>query len=215
MPSDLRVLANPRVHGDRRSGTNIDGASGAELRDGDEPIAHLSGFWTESGALLPEEQDAVDRQLKCLQGDRALDVVESQNHQALRFGPRAKHGRVDVMVNVLVAISHHGPAAVPALATHDVDLAGQKGVGGPDDGSNIEVVLQILNGHMEGMPTRIELGHDCVKSPIAKLVNDIASVALSQQGLIQARVHRPRLGMWANSYRRIMEIHARDDSLPR
>ena len=66
---------------------------------------------------------------------------------------------------------------------------------------------------MERVTPCIQLGDNGLEPPIAKLVNDIASVALRQQGLVQTRVIWPRLGMWPNSYGRVMEIHVRDDSL--
>ena len=74
-------------------------------------------------------------------------------------------------------------------------------------------MLQVLNGHMERVTPCIKLDDDGLEPPIAKLVNDIASVAQRQQGLVQTWVIGPRLGMWSNSYGRVMEIHVGDDSL--
>ena len=61
-------------------------------------------------------------------------------------------------------------------------------------------MLQVLDGHMKWMTSCIELSHDGLELPIAELINDIATITLSKEGLIQTGVRGPRKGMWANSY---------------
>jgi putative membrane protein len=89
---------------------------------------------------------------------------------------------------MLVALGHHGTAAVPAAVADDVDLGGEEGVGGADDGADVHVVLEVLDGHMEGMAPRIEVGDDRLHRPIAVAIDDVARIALGQQLRIEPRV---------------------------
>jgi hypothetical protein len=107
---------------------------------------------------------------------------------------------IDVMVNVLVPVGDHRTSSIPALAPNNVHLAGQEGICRAHDRTDVEIVLEIFDRYMEGMPARIKLGHDRLELPVAEFIDNIASVACREQLFIQARVMRPRLRMWANSY---------------
>lgn len=54
--------------------------------------------------------------------------------------------------DVLIAVGDHCSSAVPALIADDVDFFGQKGVGGSNNGADVEIMLPILDCNMEAMP---------------------------------------------------------------
>ena len=60
----------------------------------------------------------------------AREIVDGDHGQPLALGPGHQSGHVLVMPEVLVAVGDHRTTAVPPATTHDVNLGGQKGVGG-------------------------------------------------------------------------------------
>lgn len=107
---------------------------------------------------------------------------------------------IGVMADVLISIGDHRPPSIPSTATNDVHLRSKKGVGRAYNRSDIEVVLQVLDCNVEGMPAGIQLFDDGFQLPIAKLIHHISAITRCEQLLVQARVHRPRQGVWANSH---------------
>lgn len=154
-------------------------------------------------------------QLQGLQRNRAIDIVESQDHKIRRTSPLLELISISVMADVLISISDHRPPSIPSPTTDNVHLGGEEGVRRAYHRSDIEVVLQVLDCNVEGMPAGIQLFDDGFQLPIAKLIHHISAITRCEQLLVQARVHRPRQGVWANSHGRIMEIHVSDDSLPK
>jgi hypothetical protein len=65
-----------------------------------------------------------------------------------------------VVMDVLVPVSDHRPAPIPALTADDVHLLGKERIRRPDYRTDIEVVLEIFNCDMKGMSTLIKIGDD-------------------------------------------------------
>ena len=119
------------------------------------------------------------------------------------------------MTDVLVAVGHHRPAAVPAAPADDVHLAREEGVGGADDGADVEVVVEVLDGDVERVPPRVEVVDDRLEAPVAVPVNDIPPVAVLEQLGIQPVVVGPRPRVRTDAHRHWCRrlFHAGDDSL--
>ena len=94
---------------------------------------------------------------------------------------------------VLIPVSDHRTAAVPSPLTDDVHFGGEEGVRGTDDGSDVEVVLPVLDGNVERVTSRVEVSDDRVAPPVAIPVDDVARVTLGQQVGVVAGVVWPRL----------------------
>ena len=90
---------------------------------------------------------------------------------------------VDVVVvpHVLVAVGDHRAAPVPPSVADDVHLAGQEGVGRAHDRADVEVVLPVLDGHVEVVAPGVEVGDDRLHRPVAVAVDHVAPVALGEQ----------------------------------
>ena len=96
-----------------------------------------------------------------------------------------------VVAQVLVPVGDHRAAAVPPLASDDVHLGGEEGVGRPHDRADVEVVLPVLDRDVEGMPSRVEVGDDRLEPPVAVAVDHVASVAVLEQLRVVVRLGRP------------------------
>lgn len=105
-----------------------------------------------------------------------------------------------VVADVLVAVRHHRTAPVPALSTDDVNLRGRKRIRRPHYGADIEVVLEIFNGYVKGVPTFIEIGDDRLNGPVSVFISDIASITEFEEFGIEPLICRPRLRVRANTY---------------
>ena len=77
---------------------------------------------------------------------------------------------------VLVAIGHHGAAAVPPAPTDDVHGVDGERVGGAHHRPDVGVVTEVLDGDMQRMPAGVDVGDDRLAPPIAVCVNDVATV---------------------------------------
>ncbi len=71
-----------------------------------------------------------------------------------------------------------------------MDFLGQEGVRGADDGADVEVVLPVLDRHVESVASRVQVGDDGLTAPIAVGVHHIATVAVAQQLPIPVLVGR-------------------------
>ncbi len=138
--------------------------------------------------LLTEHQHAGLRQRNGLERHRAGQVVDADERQVLvaRPGHEVVDGRV--VLHVLVPVGHHGSPPVPAATTDDVHAGGQEGVGVPHDGTDVHVVLPVLDGDVERVPAAVEVGDDRGPGPVAVAVGDVAPVAVAQQVGIEPRV---------------------------
>ncbi len=105
--------------------------------------------------------------------------------------PAHQVGDVGVVADVEVPVGDHGAAAVPAPAADDVHLGHVERVRRPDDRADVEVVRPVLDGHVEGMPPRVQVGHDRLDRPVPVAVQHVAPVAVLQQLGVVARVVRP------------------------
>ena len=118
-----------------------------------------------------------------------------------------------VMANVLISISDHRTTSIPALLPHNVNFFGQKSIRRSNYRTNIEIMLEVFNGHMKAMAALIEFFHNCFEPPIPKFIDHISAVAFFKKYQIKPIILGPRQRMWANSYRDVMGIHTADDSL--
>jgi hypothetical protein len=81
---------------------------------------------------------------------------------------------------------------------------GRKRVGSAHDRSDVEIVFEVLDGNVEGIPFRIKVGDDRVEFPVAVLIDHVPVVAIAQQLRIQSRIigkrARPRAYSWTYSW---------------
>ena len=96
------------------------------------------------------------------------------------------------MSQPLIAIGDHGAAAVPAAAADDVDGIDGEGVGGANHRSDIGVITEVLDRHVQRVSTRIDIGDDRLPPPIPIRVNDVAGITVFQQLGVVAHVVRER-----------------------
>ena len=99
---------------------------------------------------------------------------------------------------VLVPVGDHGATPVPTTTAHHVHSGSKEGVGIADHCPDVEVVLPVLDGHMEGVPSPVQVVDDGVHRPVAIAVGNVAPIALGQQVEVHARIVGPRLGMWTH-----------------
>src|SRR3954452_20360950 len=83
----IRVGADPRVHGDRGGSTGVQGAGRTELGDREDDVAAGERLAGQARALLAEQQDAPPRHRVRLQRHGARSVVDAQHRQPLLDGP--------------------------------------------------------------------------------------------------------------------------------
>ena len=101
--------------------------------------------------------------------------------------------------HVLISVSDHGTASIPPFAAHDVHGLGEKGVRAAHCRPDVQVVRPVLNRDVERVPARVEIGHDCIASPVSVSVDHVAAVAVLQQVGIEPSVFRPRQWVWTNT----------------
>jgi hypothetical protein len=104
-----------------------------------------------------------------------------------------------VVADVLVSVRHHRTAPVPALSPDDVDLRGGKSIRRPHYGADIEVVLEIFNGYVKGVPSFIEIGDDRFHRPVPVFIGNISSVPEFKEFGIEPIIRRPWLRVRANA----------------
>ncbi len=188
---------HPRVHRDRRCRTGIHRPGRAELADLQDHAARLEHLRGDARSLLPEDEDALPRQVVGLDRDGARHVVDTDDAQGgPPFARRARPGDegldVGMVVLDLVAVGDHRSAAVPPPLADDVEGRRAHRVGGAHDGADVEVVLPVLDRDVELVPPGGEVGGDRLVRPVAVPVLDIAPVALPQQVRVEALVIGPR-----------------------
>ena len=87
---------------------------------------------------------------------------------------------VGVVAHVLVAVGDHRAATVPPTLADDVHLGGEERVRGAHDRADVEVVLPVLDGDVEGVPAGVEVGDDRLEAPVAVAVDDVAPVTVAR-----------------------------------
>jgi len=103
------------------------------------------------------------RKITRLQRHRARDIVDTDKFETMLATPGGKFASRLVMAHMLVTISHHRSATIPPLASDNVNFRGEKSVGSTHHRSDIEVVAEVLDGHMEGVPACVKVGHDRIQ----------------------------------------------------
>ncbi len=93
-----------------------------------------------------------------------------------------------VVPHMLVAVGHHRAASIPPAAANNMDLGGEERVGVADHGADVQIVLPVLDRHVEVVPPLVQVRDDRLLSPVAVPVNDIASVTVRQQVWVIVRV---------------------------
>ena len=88
----------------------------------------------------------------------------------------------------LVAIGHHGAAAIPASAPDDVHGVHGECVGGAHHRTDVGVVAEVFDRDVQRVPSGIDIGDDRLARPIAVSVDDIASIAVAHQDWVVTRV---------------------------
>jgi len=68
-----------------------------------------------------------------------------------------------------------------------------------DDCTDVEIVLPILDRNMQWAAMGVEICADCFNSPVAILVDDVATIAVFEQFGVVLRFGWPRLRMWSNA----------------
>src|SRR5699024_11454236 len=86
-----------------------------------------------------------------------------------------------VVVQMLIAVRHHRPAAVPPATAHDVHGGRIERVRRADDGADVEIVLPVLDRDVETVATRVEVRHDRIHGPVPVPVDHVAAVPLGPQ----------------------------------
>jgi hypothetical protein len=77
------------------------------------------------------------------------NVVNRNNRQLVLGGIGNERFDALMVHNMLISIGHHGPAAIPSPAPHDVDGVSEKRVRCANNGPNVQIVLPVLNRHVK------------------------------------------------------------------
>ena len=190
------------MHRDAGRHTGVDRPRRTELGDRYGHRRDVPGRGGQARPLLPEEQHAPPRQDGGLEGDGAGRVVHPDHRQVGRRREVEQPGHVGVVSQVLVAVGDHRSSPVPPTAADDVHLGGEERVRRPHDRPDVEVVAEVLDRHVEGVPAPVEVGDDRLDGPVAVAVDHVAPVAVGQQLRIEPRVLRPRAGPGPDADRR-------------
>ncbi len=193
------MLLNPRVHGDTRSDSSVDRPRRAELADGAAFVNRVSHGVGQARPLLTEDENAALREGMTFEAGGPCEVVDPDERQLMLAGEGVQVINAGMVANVLIAISNHGPAPVPSSTADDVDLGGEERVCRADHGSDVEIVLPVLDGDVEAVTSRVEVGSDCFDRPVAVAIDDIAAIAIRQQVGVVARAGGPWPRMGADA----------------
>ena len=104
-----------------------------------------------------------------------------------------------MVMDVLVAVGHHRTPTVPTLTPDYVDLLREEGISGADYGSDVEVVFEVLDRHMERMTLGVEIVDDRFELPIAIKIDHVAVVADAQQVGIEPWIVGKRTLPWSDT----------------
>jgi hypothetical protein len=106
-----------------------------------------------------------------------------------------------MVVDVLVTVCRHRAASIPSTLANNVDSGCQESICIAHDCADIEVVLPILDCHMEAVAPIVEVVNNRVDAPVPVPIGNIAVVAVGEQVGVEVQVNRPRLGMWSDAAR--------------
>lgn len=186
------------MHGDSRGCPCIDRARGAVLSDGENGRDLGSCLVSEPLAFLTEQQHRVGGQVECLNWHATGQIVDADQNNVICAAPCGELRCILVVAYVLISIGDHCSATIPSLAPDNVHFLGQEGIRSTHDRADVEIVIEVLDGHVERMSPRIKILDDGVESPVTVLVNDISTVAVAQQLRIKSIVVGP--GKWMRAY---------------
>lgn len=186
------MLPNPSVHHNPRRHPGIDRPSTPELRNRHHHRRSSLSLLRQPRPLLPEQQHTLPRQRSHLHRHRPRRVIHSHHRQPGRSSKRHQAGNILVMPQMLVPIRHHRPTTVPPPPPHNVHLGSSKGIGRPNNRPDIVVMLKVLNGHVERMPSGIHIGHDGRAAPIPVPIHHVPTIPVLQQLRVVPRVRGPR-----------------------
>lgn len=76
----------------------------------------------------------------------------------------------------------------------------QKGIGIPHHRPDIEIVLPVFDSYMEGMTATVKVRDNRLNCPVSVLVENVTTIPISQEPLIELFSRRPRqwMGTYAN-----------------
>lgn len=128
-------------------------------------------------SLLAEHEHTCSRELSTLEGLCTGKDVDTEYLHPRGRCPRAKLGNGWVMANVLISIGHHGSAPVPAPPPDNVHLGREERVRIPHHSPDVEVVLPVLNGNVERVPSQVKIRDDGLPAPVAIAIEHVTLVA--------------------------------------
>jgi len=67
------------------------------------------------------------------------------------------------MSNVLVTVRHHRSPTVPTTTTNNVHLLCEECIRGAHDGTDVEIMLEVLDSYVKPMALAVEIRHDRVE----------------------------------------------------
>lgn len=161
--------------------------------------ARLNHGFTQPRALLSEHQNTTFRQLSAFERDRVGEDVDTDHGKTGFVRPRGECVNIGMVLDVLISVGDHCTTPVPASLSDDVHAVGKEGVGISHDGSNVEIVLPILDGDVESVAPIVEIGDDRFLGPIAILVDHVAGIAVRQEFGVEMRIIRPGKRMGSNT----------------
>jgi len=92
------------------------------------------------------------------------------------------------MLDMLVAMSRHCSASIPATLADDMHSGRKKGVCVAYDCADVEVVFPILDRNVEAVASTVEVFDDRIDAPVAELVGDVSIVAVGRTEIRWATV---------------------------
>ncbi len=189
------MLTDPAVHGDARGYAGVDRPCRAVLADAHDRLASSLHVVAQPGTFLAKHQHTSLRERGGFDRHGARYEIDTDQRQRFCSRPPAETINRPVVHDVLVAVGHHCATPVPLPLAHDMHRSGEKGIGVAHDGTDVEVVLPVLDRHLEGMPALVEVGHDGLTAPVAITIDNVAPVAVAQQIRVEAGIVGPRLRM--------------------
>jgi len=84
------------------------------------------------------------------------------------------------MLDMLVAMSRHCSASIPAALADDMYLIRKEGVGVAYDCADVEVVFPILDRNVEAVASTVEVLDDRIDAPVAEFVDHVSIVAIGE-----------------------------------
>ena len=138
-----------------------DGGGCPALMDRVEPycvIATSCSQTATSSSVSPGPSEPNTRQVRCgssigLQRYGAFEIVHSDDDVAIGREPVGEVSDRRMVLDVQIAVGDHCSPPIPPPTTDDVYAGDVEGVGGPDDGANVEIVLPVLDGDVQRLPS--------------------------------------------------------------